>query len=53
MYVTVSYIYIYRLDSVRALYGTLGLNVLMLEYRGYGKSTDSPTEKGDLVIYWN
>ena len=39
----------FRLDNVRTLYSTLGINVLMLEYRGYGKSTDTPSEKGSVM----
>ena len=35
-----------RLESARALYTALGVNILLLEYRGYGKSTSSPSERG-------
>eukprot|EP00611_Tribonema_gayanum_P032779 TRINITY_DN991_c0_g1_i14.p1 TRINITY_DN991_c0_g1~~TRINITY_DN991_c0_g1_i14.p1 ORF type:complete len:392 (+),score=135.46 TRINITY_DN991_c0_g1_i14:158-1177(+) len=35
----------YRLINARDLY-RLGLNVLLVEYRGYGKSEGVPTEKG-------
>lgn len=36
----------YRLPIAKVLEGQLGVNVLMLQYRGYGASTGSPNEKG-------
>ena len=38
----------HRLDTLRMFY-ELGLNCLIVDYRGYGKSTGKPTEKGTLV----
>jgi len=35
----------HRLDSIR-IFHDLNLNVLIFDYRGYGKSKGSPTEKG-------
>lgn len=35
----------HRLDSIR-LFHDLGLNVLIFDYRGYGQSDGSPSEKG-------
>ena len=35
----------HRLDSI-ALFHRLGLNVLIFDYRGYGRSTGSPSESG-------
>lgn len=35
----------HRLDSLR-IFNDLGLNVLILDYRGYGRSTGSPDEEG-------
>ena len=36
----------HRLPIGKVLAGSLGCNVLMLEYRGYGKSTGTPDEDG-------
>lgn len=36
----------HRLPIGKVLAGSLGCNVLMLEYRGYGKSTGTPDENG-------
>ena len=36
----------HRLPIARVLATDLGCNVLMLQYRGYGKSTGTPDEKG-------
>jgi fermentation-respiration switch protein FrsA (DUF1100 family) len=36
----------HRLPIGKVLSGSLGCNVLMLEYRGYGKSTGTPDEDG-------
>ena len=36
----------HRLNSAQALYQHCGFNVLLVEYRGYGKSHGSPSEKG-------
>lgn len=44
-----------RLDSIRILSG-LGLNLLIFDYRGYGKSSGSPSERGfyrDADTAWN
>jgi uncharacterized protein len=35
----------HRLDSIR-IFHQLGLNVFIFDYRGYGKSTGSPSEEG-------
>lgn len=40
------YVYVYRLSNVSELYHKLNINILMLEYRGYGLSEGSPSEKG-------
>ncbi|XP_011502523.1 PREDICTED: alpha/beta hydrolase domain-containing protein 13 isoform X2 [Ceratosolen solmsi marchali] len=36
----------HRLDNVKLLYKNVHCNVLLLEYRGYGLSQGSPSEKG-------
>ena len=36
----------HRLNNVQAIYSYCGCNVLLLEYRGYGKSEGSPSENG-------
>ena len=36
----------HRLVNAKALHSQLGCNVLLLEYRGYGKSEGSPSEHG-------
>ena len=36
----------HRLHNTQALYQHCGFNVLLLEYRGYGKSQGTPSEKG-------
>jgi hypothetical protein len=36
----------YRLSNAAAMYAKIGINVLMMDYRGYGRSTGSPTEDG-------
>jgi pimeloyl-ACP methyl ester carboxylesterase len=36
----------YRLPIAKILAGELGCNVFMLQYRGYGRSTGTPNEKG-------
>ncbi len=44
----------HRLDSLR-IFNELGLNVLMVEYRGYGASEGKPSEKGtaeDALAAW-
>ena len=38
----------HRLDTLKMFY-ELGLNCLIVDYRGYGKSTSKPTEKGTLI----
>jgi len=35
----------HRLDSIK-LFNNLGLNILIIDYRGYGQSTGKPTETG-------
>ncbi|MGD8617761.1 MAG: alpha/beta hydrolase [Gammaproteobacteria bacterium] len=45
----------HRLDSIRLLH-SLGLQVLIFDYRGYGKSEGSPSEKGtyrDVDAAWH
>jgi hypothetical protein len=36
----------FRLQNAADMYGISKLNILMMDYRGYGKSTGVPTEKG-------
>ena len=36
----------HRLHNAQALYRRCGFNILLLEYRGYGKSQGSPSEMG-------
>ncbi|EFC36651.1 hypothetical protein NAEGRDRAFT_59950 [Naegleria gruberi] len=36
----------HRLTNARDMYHTLKCNILMVEYRGYGKSTGEPSEEG-------
>jgi fermentation-respiration switch protein FrsA (DUF1100 family) len=36
----------YRIPIAKILANDLGCNVLMLQYRGYGRSTGNPNEKG-------
>lgn len=38
----------HRLDTLKMFY-ELGLNCLIVDYRGYGQSTGKPTEKGTLI----
>jgi fermentation-respiration switch protein FrsA (DUF1100 family) len=45
----------HRLDSIR-LFADLGLDVLIFDYRGYGRSTGSPSEQGtyrDATAAWD
>ena len=45
----------HRLDSIN-LFHSLGLNVLIFDYRGYGESDGKPSEKGtylDVKAAWN
>lgn len=45
----------HRLDTIR-IFHELGLNVLIFDYRGYGKSQGNTTEKGtylDALAAWN
>ena len=37
----------HRLHNVQALYHHCGFNILLVEYRGYGKSHGSPSESGE------
>lgn len=44
----------HRIDSIRVFHD-LGLNVLIFDYRGYGKSGGTPSEKGlyrDIDAFW-
>jgi hypothetical protein len=36
----------FRLKNAALMYAVTGINVLMMDYRGYGKSTGIPNEKG-------
>ena len=36
----------FRLPNAAEMYAKVGMNILMVDYRGYGKSTGIPTEKG-------
>jgi fermentation-respiration switch protein FrsA (DUF1100 family) len=36
----------FRLQNAAQMYASCGINVLMMDYRGYGKSTGIPTETG-------
>ena len=36
----------FRLLNVQGLYSSIGCNVALLEYRGYGRSEGSPSEEG-------
>ena len=36
----------FRLKNAAMMYAACGINVLMVDYRGYGSSTGSPSEKG-------
>ena len=38
----------HRLDSI-SIFHQLGLSVLIIDYRGYGKSTGSPSEEGTYI----
>jgi fermentation-respiration switch protein FrsA (DUF1100 family) len=38
----------HRLDTMK-MFNELGLNCLIIDYRGYGKSTGKPTEKGTIL----
>jgi len=45
----------HRLDSLR-LFNSLGLNILIIDYRGYGQSTGKPSETGlylDATAAWH
>ena len=35
-----------RLENAAAMYALCGVNVLMVDYRGYGSSTGVPSEQG-------
>ena len=39
-------IHSFRLKSAAMLYALAGVNVLMMDYRGYGSSTGAPSEIG-------
>ena len=36
----------FRLQNAAEMYARVGINILMMDYRGYGKSTGVPSEKG-------
>lgn len=36
----------YRLQNAAEMYARVGINILMMDYRGYGNSTGTPSEKG-------
>ena len=36
----------FRLQNAAEMYGYVGINVLMMDYRGFGSSTGNPNEKG-------
>lgn len=36
----------YRLPNAVKMFGLIGINILMMDYRGYGCSTGTPNEKG-------
>mmetsp|Transcript_21316 Transcript_21316/g.53771 ORF Transcript_21316/g.53771 Transcript_21316/m.53771 type:complete len:326 (-) Transcript_21316:427-1404(-) len=36
----------YRLDNIRGLFAFVGVNVVIVSYRGYGKSEGTPSEQG-------
>ena len=44
----------HRLHNAQALYRHCGFNILLLEYRGYGKSQGSPSELGEHAntVHW-
>lgn len=39
----------YRLRNAAEMYARVGINILMMDYRGYGNSTGIPTEKGIMI----
>lgn len=39
----------FRLHNVLGLYTACGFNVLLVEYRGYGRSEGSPSEQGETI----
>jgi pimeloyl-ACP methyl ester carboxylesterase len=47
----------FRLENSSKMYFKTGINILTMDYRGYGKSTGTPTEEGlnldaDAVLAW-
>ena len=45
---------IFRLVNAYALYTHCGCNILLVEYRGYGRSQGSPSEQGQyLIIFYD
>ena len=36
----------FRLSNAASMLARIGINVLMMDYRGYGRSTGNPTEAG-------
>lgn len=40
------FLYIFRLSNVSGFYHKLGINILLVEYRGYGLSEGTPSEQG-------
>ena len=41
----------HRLHNAQALYQHCGVNILLVEYRGYGKSEGTPSELGKCYVY--
>lgn len=42
----VHYVFVSRLSNVSGFYHKLNINILMVEYRGYGLSEGAPNERG-------
>ena len=41
----------HRLHNAQALYQHCGVNILLVEYRGYGKSEGTPSEFGEYLYH--
>lgn len=39
----------YRLPNAAKMYSDMGVNILMMDYRGYGMSSGVPSEKGIII----
>ena len=39
----------WRLDHIQRMYHTIGANIFVLSYRGYGDSEGVPSEKGLMI----